>query len=405
MGELRTRKRGKNWEWSFEAARTNGKRNSISKGGYRTKAEAIEAGTKAKAEYTGTGYVFEPSQISVADYFAYWQENYVKAECKPNTQHAYANMIRIHILPYLGTYPLSAVTPALLQQHINRLYANNLSSSYLKGITGVLSNAFTYAVHPAAFLKENPMAYVRYPRAQSQKYDTNRRIITPEEFSAILNYFTPGNHFRILFLICYYTGLRIAECTGLTWDRVDLDAGTITVDRIMVKHPEKYWYLGTPKTISSTRTIPIGATLLQELKKHKKWQLEKQMFYGEYYKHCLLKLNTRLCICDHTNTSLLSEPKLSFVCTQENGTPVTPDHARYASRIVNYKLGITFNFHSLRHTHATILIENGANIKDVQERLGHAKISTTMDTYVHNTDTMKHQSVEIFELAAALSTS
>ena len=70
---------------------------------------------------------------------------------------------------------------------------------------------------------------------------------------------------------------------------------------------------------------------------------------------------------------------------------------KYLSRVVNYELQINFNFHSLRHTHATTLIELGANIKDVQARLGHSRLSTTMDTYTHVTKTMQANTIELFE--------
>ena len=65
--------------------------------------------------------------------------------------------------------------------------------------------------------------------------------------------------------------------------------------------------------------------------------------------------------------------------------------------VIHYELRLAFNYHSLRHTHATYLIESGANIKDVQERLGHTNIETTMNTYVHNTEQLQNQTVAIFE--------
>ena len=72
MGQLRTRKRGSTWQYSFEAAKIDGKRKSISKGGFRTKADALAAGTKAMNEYNESGQAFTPSEISIADYLDYW---------------------------------------------------------------------------------------------------------------------------------------------------------------------------------------------------------------------------------------------------------------------------------------------------------------------------------------------
>jgi len=76
---------------------------------------------------------------------------------------------------------------------------------------------------------------------------------------------------------------------------------------------------------------------------------------------------------------------------------ITPDSFKYASRVIHYSLCLLFNFNSLRHTHATTLIENGANIKDVQTRLRHANIETTLGTYTHSTEKMAERSVDIFE--------
>jgi len=76
---------------------------------------------------------------------------------------------------------------------------------------------------------------------------------------------------------------------------------------------------------------------------------------------------------------------------------VTTNTIKSLSRTVNYELLIPFNFHAFRHTHATMLLENGANIKDIQERLGHSRLATTMDVYSHVTGTMKLDTVNIFE--------
>ena len=97
MGELRTKKRGKSWEYSFECARVDGKRKSISKGGFRTKADALAAGTAAKAEYDNAGVVFRPSEISLADYLDFWLKTFVKTNCTDNT---YDSLCICHQNPY-----------------------------------------------------------------------------------------------------------------------------------------------------------------------------------------------------------------------------------------------------------------------------------------------------------------
>ena len=109
-------------------------------------------------------------------------------------------------------------------------------------------------------------------------------------------------------------------------------------------------------------------------------------------KGCLLKriVSTK----KDVSTSL---PRANMVCVDENGEFTSSDSFKYTARVIHYELKLAFNYHSLRHTHATLLKEGGAEIKDIQKRLGHARIETTLQTYVHRTDKMEEQSVEIFE--------
>ena len=107
MSELITRKRGSKWEYQFEIATIAGKRKRFSKSGFKTKAEAIREGTKAKALYDNTGLTFVPSDISVSDYLDYFYNTYVINELKPNSQEFWESFIRLHYKPYLGKYRLS----------------------------------------------------------------------------------------------------------------------------------------------------------------------------------------------------------------------------------------------------------------------------------------------------------
>ena len=228
----------------------------------------------------------------------------------------------------------------------------------------------------------------------------------PAEFKKIIERFPYGSTFYIPIIISYYTGFRIGETLGLTWDDIDLKDKKISVNKIIYYNDEtKMWYFGTPKTPTSERTITIGDTLIKILKKYKKDQLENKLKYGSHYT-CIYE---GIEIIDNKEYrpiySLLSNipsgtlKKVDMVCTKENGEMVTTNTFKYASRVINYNLGIIFNFHSLRHTHATTLIENGVDIKTVQLRLGHANIETTYNTYVHPTEKMTNDAASVFDNA------
>lgn len=371
------RKKGNRWYYSFEVGKEDGKRRRIEHAGGATKKEALIALRKALDEYDSVGSYLKESDISVSDFFDYWIKEYVELNCKYTTKVYYERLIRTHIKPDLGVYKLKKITTTKLQEYINLKYRNGYSKNYLNNIFAVLSSAFKFAVHPAQLIKTSPMQHVSMP-----KYNTalinNRddlKIITLEDYKRILERFPYGSNMHIPLEIAFHTGMRAAEVMSLTWDCIDFEAKTIKVERILYRNNFKKWVFGTPKTPSSIRTISIGDTLIKLLKKFHNDQKQNKLRYGQYY---------------ITN-------EYDFVCLKENGELLTTDSLKYLSRVVNYELRIDFKFHSLRHTHATMLLEAGANIKDIQKRLGHSKLATTMDTYSHVTKKMSNESVDIFE--------
>lgn len=391
------RKRGNKWYYSFEASEVDGKRKRIERVGGRTKKEAESALRIAIQEYDNAGLHFEPTEISFSDYLDYWIKEYVKINCKYNTMIGYINIIEKHIKPSLGVYKLKSLTPAILQQFINKKYNQGFSKSYLKNILTVVSGSIKYAVFPCEFIKENAMKYVSLPKMEASKSEVNRSIISKDDFNTIIERFPQGSSFYVMLQIGYNTGMRIGEVTALTWDNIDLENRTISIKRIIVKGENNNWVFGSPKTYTSIREVKIGETLVNILKKHRKFQMENRLKYGENYINYYVDKNRKIYGMDNVVDIKIIDDPVNFISTSENGSLVSSDSFKYCSRVVNYELMIQFNFHALRHTHATILIENGANVKDVQERLGHSKIATTMDTYTHNTEKMKDQTVSIFE--------
>lgn len=404
MAKINVRDRNKNkpdkkpnWEYRFEAAKIGGKRKQISKGGFRTKKEALEAGTKAFVEYNDGGQTSQPSEMSTADYFDLWFKQYVEVNLRHKTQASYRGIITNHIKPRIGHYKLNSLSPYILQEFVNELKTNGYSKRHIVNILSTVSNALNYAVEPLQFIKHNPAALVKMPKIE--RAPKQRIVLSSENWEKIISRFPFGNKYHIPLIIGYHTGLRISEAFALTWNDVDFKKSEIHVSKQIVKikndGEKAKWCFGEPKTNSSVRTVKIGNTLLNVLKAEKLRQNENRLRYGEYYTfYSLEKLDER--------SFTLNENKngdVQLICVDENGQFVTTDSFKYCSRVIHHELKIDFDFHSLRHTHATILVENGADIKNVQKRLGHEKIETTLQTYVHDTEEMAERSVEVFERA------
>ncbi|WP_271022124.1 tyrosine-type recombinase/integrase [Enterococcus faecium] len=351
----------------------DGSRKKVEKVGGDTRPEAEAALRKVLSDIDETGQYFLGTDTRVKQYLDFWMEEYVKLNLKYNTYENYRFTIKNHINGYLGKKKLTDLSPALLQNFINAEFKKGYSKKTMTITHSVLKNALNMAVYPWGLIKQNPMLYVKIPKYEARPTTKkDLKIISLEDFDHMLEITPEGHPFYIPLNIGFYTGMRVGEVCGLTWDDVDFSNGTITVEKQMVKN-DGAWVYGTPKTSSSNRTIFIGQTLLAILKKHKKQQLENRMKYGKLY----IDSNA--------------------VCTKEDGELVTPSVVKWNTRRISNALSLSFNFHSLRHTHATLLLENGAKMKEISERLGHSRISITMNTYSHVTDKMRNETVDIME--------
>lgn len=412
-----------NWEYRFEAAKIDGKRKHISKAGFRTKKEAEVAGAKALAEYDNAGLKFEPTEISVADYLEYWLNNYCKMNVADSTMVAYTNIIKNHFIPRIGHYKLKAVSTLVLQEMINDIYVNRgFTKAFMKNILKVMKGSFKYAKVTAKLITYNPAEDVVLPNMASDSEAEEIIILTKDNVNAILDRFKDVPQTYYAMLTAYYTGFRVSEVYGLTWDCVDFENKKITINKIAKKIEKEgktsdggvirgvrgkattRWYFGTCKTASSYRTVDVGDTLLNALKEYKEWQEKNEEAYADLYTKHYLKSETTatnrkvqriISMCDMDFEIPLERTYPVFI--KENGEYRGSDTVRYASKVINYELGIQFNFHALRHTHATMLIEAGVPVKAVSDRLGHGNVRTTLETYVHITDRMRNEAVDKFE--------
>ncbi|MBE6047775.1 MAG: site-specific integrase [Clostridium sp.] len=390
MATVNTRKRGTKWQYQFEAATVNGKRKQITKSGFRTKKEALDAGTKALAEYNNCGLSFVPSEISFNDYLDYWIKEYATVNLKETTVTNYEKKIRLYIKPELGIYKLKALTPSILQNFINKKFNEGFSRNTLLVLKGILSGSLNYAVEPLAFIKFSPMAAVRLPLSRAVPDTPTRKkeksIVTEDEMNIILERFPFGHSCYLPLQLAYRCGLRLGEAFALTWEDINFENKTLNINK-QVQNQNKLWTI-TDTKYKSDRVIDLDDTMIDILKKYKDLQEKSKNFYAEYY--------TQLKINSSNEINELEGEDIHLINVRENGTYIQPRVMQHCSRIIHYKLGFkNFDYHSLRHTHATMLLSAGANIKAVQERLGHKKVGLTLDTYTHVTEEMRKETLEI----------
>lgn len=414
------RKRGKVYEYRFEVATVEGTRKWISKSGYPSKAEAFKEGAKAYNEfyYNGTKVQLR-EKMSYADFLDYWIDTYASFNLHYSTTISYINIIKNHVKPRIGYYQLWQLDTRLLQEFINKIYVEYaFSKNYMASILKVVKGSLKYACYTLNYINTNPAEHVHAPRIDKINNDP-AHIFTQEEIEKILERFKGTHSIYYSFLTAYYTGMRVSEVYGLTWDCIDFENKTLTINKNIIKknqyglpkrknitkgHSVGVWYYGDCKNPQSKRTISIGDTLVNALKEYKKEQEENRKFYGDSYL-CYYEKKVLNDITKKEEIKLIEAklelgvplPEAQLVFVKENGQFLGTDSPKYAFKVIHYELGINSRFHDFRDTHATRLIESGADIKAVSKRLGHSTIQTTYNIYVRVTEKMENETVDKFE--------
>ncbi len=423
MAEVTARKRGSKWEYRFEMASIDGKRKQYSKSGFATKKEAMKAGTEAFAKYNKTGLSFEPSDISVADYLDYFFEQYCKTNLKYNSQVSYRYHITAHLKPAFGAYKLKNLQPSVITSWLNSLVLKGYSFNTIKHAKNCLSKALKYAVYPCQFIEHSPMVYVEMPKTTKKAKET--KPVSYEDFNRILGRFPEGHRYHIALMLGWNLGVRIAEAMAITWDDINFFSNSVALanqainrnyGNDVLKGKTKKWNFVKPgviaewalqplKTESSVRTIPFGPTLRDFLLRERKRQEDNEREYGEFFfvqylEEALDEKNNHFMMIRQCQKKDLPQDaeRIFLINIAGNGCWTTPSSIRHCMYLIHHRLDIPdFDFHTLRHTHATNMIENNAELKAVQLRMGHKDIQTTYQIYVHCTKAMEEQNIEILE--------
>lgn len=401
------RKRGNKWSYYFDVAKIDGKRKKIEKGGFRTQKEALEARTAAIAEYNNTGIFQRYKDISVADYLDYWLENAIKKNIGSNftnsTYNSYLSHVKQHLKPTFGMYRLSALQyhADIIQEWIDNLKQQGLSRGAITNLLCCLSGALQYAVLPLKYIQNNPCSSVKIGKMAADTRAKERReyILSQDTFNKILNRFPEEHYLHLALLVPYNIGTRIGETFAIDlMSDIDFEKHEIHINRQMQRINKK-WFVKPPK-YDSCRTIKTGDTVERALQKAITERKKNMFKYGKDFLKTYITDTQELIQCKADVCVPNSYKEVMPLCTRPNGKLATPTSFQVCTRIIQNELNYPFfHSHCLRHTHGTILAENGVNPKTVMERLGHKNIETTLQTYIFNTDTMQQYAVDVFEKA------
>ena len=387
MARLRTRKRGNTWSYNFDAKTLDGKRKIIEKGGFLTKKEALDAGTLAYASYKKGNIGIVTEKISCKDYFGKWLEVKEK-EVKATSFDAISGRIK-KLIPYMGNIKLQSLRPRDVDNIISALTDEGYSHNTLTGILTTLKNALDYAVYPCELRMDNPARLIKVPK-RAPKEIIKRQVIGREKLNELLTAYPFGHQFYMPIIIAYHTGMRLGEVLGLCWDAVDFEKKKISVIR-QLSVTNKGVYFNTPKTKTSVREILMDSQLVSILKEWKKAQAQNELTQGASYLHAYEDEYRGLWQLSKNQDPPEGFTPRQLICVNKRGKAVSRKSVIKAFR----DRGLTF--HSLRHTHTTMLIESGAIPKDVAARLGHTDATITQNLYTHDTEEMQKNTVELFE--------
>ena len=426
MAKGSVRKKGKKWYYRFYIEDESGNLVQREFVGTESKSETEALLRKAMEDYEEKKFVAKSENATVGMLLDMWVEEELKPGSLSNgTVMAYQGTVnRIKQHP-IGSRKLKTVTADHLQAYMDFLSfggtnpdgttAKALSKGYLRLFSAVLQGVFRFAVFPKRLITFNPMQYVVW-RGKKEDYDLfsdedgntdSTPTLSHEQYLKLEEFLKKKDNPALLPIqIAYYTGLRIGEVCGLTWQDVNLDKQYLTVRRSMRYNGARHkTEIGATKR-KKVRTVDFCNTLAAILKAAKTEQHKNRLQYGGLYH---LNYYTEVKEKDRTYYEVYSLPRtdeipegykeISFVCLRPDGAYESPSTVgimcRTASRKVEGLEG--FHFHQLRHTFTSNLLSNGAAPKDVQELLGHADVSTTMNIYAHATREAKRTSARLLD--------
>jgi len=359
-------KQAENGTWYFIVdIGANGERKQTRRRGFSTRKTAQAELTRLLGSLEQQTYV-APKRQTLATFLTETWLPAIEHTIKPGTFESYRRNVRLHVAERpIGRRQLQQVEPS----DLNALYAallrgddehRALAARSVAYIATILHRAFRDAVRWQA-LSRNPADSADPPRPTG---GPEMQTWTGAQLRRFLDH-VEGDRLAGAWWLLANTGMRRGEVLGLRWADVDLDGGLLRITRTLITtdvqrkgSPGMAW--GTPKTAKGRRTVALDPTTVAALRQHRARQLQERLALGEGY------ADEDLVVAGPAGSPL--HPKaISYYFTRESKRAELP----------------RIRLHDLRHTHATLALRAGVHARVVQERLGHANVSITLDTYSH----------------------
>lgn len=301
------------------------------------------------------------------DYFEKWLSDYAKPNLSPRSYDRYTGIVNKYLIPQLGRIQLTQLRPEQLQRHYTTGLNSGLSARTIRYHHALIHIALQTAVK-WGLVNRNVADAVEPPRFKRSVMQTwnedevNRFLEAAKE-----------SHYYPLFYTALFTGMRRGELLALRWQDVDFIYSQIYISRSLHQLRDGSYIYTQPKSEKSRRTIALPSSLFFILSEHRKAKEVEALLLGQ----------------------TLSDTDLVF---NDLGKPLRPNTVTYAWERMAARSGVkVIRLHDARHTHASLMLKQGIHPKIVQERLGHASIQMTLDTYSHVAPGIQQAAAESFD--------
>ena len=336
----------------------------------KTKNEVRQKLTNVQWELDNNSFVHAPDKLTVNNWLDLWLEN-CSGHLVHSSMYERKQYARLYIRPYIGDIKLDELCPNDVRVLYNKLVKRGLADNTIRNTRNVLRASLQQAVDDE-ILKKNVASKIVPPHSQKEAKEIHP--LSDEEIAKFLAAIK-DNYWGPVFFIDLFTGLRKGELIGLTWDCIDFEKETIHVYRQLHLMEGEGYYAFTKLKNKKDRIIFPPKCVFDMLRFVKKRQNEQRLQYGDMW-----------------------ENKENFIFTHDNGLHCTHKGIFQSFKNIMKKMGLPqTRLHDLRHTYATISLQNGVDPKTISLMLGHSTVKFTLDVYTHLTDTSAKKAANLMD--------